>query len=116
MKLNVFLSCIAIAMAGLVGYLVYSIAEGREGDLLCGIGGAVCFMSILLPVMGMHYDSGRLGVNIRVMCLAFFVLFLVSHVCFALLGIKTSYYIVTNGILLLVYWSVFYKMQRLKEI
>lgn len=116
MKLNVFLTCISIAMASLVGYLVYTLEKGQKGDILYSIGSGICMASILIPMMGLHYDSGRLGVNIRIMCLAFLLILLISHVCFAVVGIDESYYIVTNGMLLLVYWSVFYKMQGLKEI
>lgn len=116
MKMNIFLTCISVAMASLIGYLVYTFEEGQKGDILCSIGSAICMTSILIPMMGLHYDSGRLGVNIRVMCLAFLLLFLISHVCFLVVGINESYYIVTNGIILLIYWSVFYKMQGMKEI
>lgn len=116
MKVNIFLTLISIALAALVGYLAFNIAEGKENDTVCGIGSTVCFVSTLIPVMGLQYESGRLGVNIRVLSVLFFVGFLISHFCFAGFGVKMPYYIIINGILLIIYLAIFYKIQGIKDI
>ena len=116
MKANIFLTLISIALAGLVGYLAFNVAEGKENDVICGIGSTVCFIATLVPTMGLQYESGRLGANIRVLSALFFVVFLISHFCFAKFDVKMPYYIITSGILLIIYLAVFYKMLGTKDI
>ena len=115
MKANVFLSFIAVLMAMLIGYFAYYISQGKPNDILCGICSTVCFVATLVPGVGLQYESGRLGVNVRILACLFFLLFIVSHFWFAAQGVKMPYYIVINGIVLLIYFAIFYKMQGIKE-
>ena len=103
-------------VAALVGYLAYNVASGDENDMVCGIGSGICFAATLIPTMGIQYESGRLGTNIRVFSALFFILFAISHFCFAGFGVKMSYYIIVNGIMLMIYLAIFYKMQSVKDV
>lgn len=116
MKTNIFLTVLSIMIAALVGYLAFNIANGDENGAICGICSGICFAATLIPLMGLQYETGRLGVNIRVLSLVFFVIFLISHFCFAALGVKMPYYIILNGIILIIYLFIFYKMQGVKDI
>ena len=116
MKANIFLTGISVMLAALIGYLAYNISEGQDNDVLCGVGSSICFMATLIPTIGLQYESGRLGVNVRVFSVIFFVIFLISHFCFAGFGVKMPYYIICNGILLVIYLAIFYKMQGVKDI
>lgn len=103
-------------LAAFVGYLVYDVASGDENDMVCGIGSGICFAATLIPTLGLHYETGRLGTNIRVFSTLFFIVFAISHFCFAGFGVKMPYYIIVNGIVLIIYLAVFYKMQGIKDI
>lgn len=116
MKINIFLSFISIALACLSGYLAFNIAEGNENDKIYGIGSGVCFVTTLIPLIGLQYESSQLGTNIRVLSVLFFVVFLISHFCFAGFSVKMPYYIICNGIFLLIYLAIIYKMQGIKDI
>lgn len=116
MKVNVFLTLLSILVVTLIGYLVFNVAEGDENDVLCGIVGCICFGVTLVPVMGIQYEAGRQGVNIRIFSTLFFIVFLISHFSFAAFGVREPYYIVTNGILLIIYMALFYKMQGIKDV
>ncbi len=116
MKINIFLCFISVMLASLVGYLAFHIASGNENDFICGIGSSLCFAATLIPSIGLQYTSGRLGVNIRMFSSLFFIIFVISHFCFAGFGIKMPYYIIVNGIILFIYLAVFYKMQGVKNI
>lgn len=111
-----FLSLISIAIACLAGYLAFNIAEEKDQNTLCGIFSTICFSATLLPAMGLQYKSNRLGVNIRVLSIIFFVVFLISHFCFANFGIRMPLYVILNGIILLIYLALLYKMQGIEDI
>lgn len=116
MKANLFLTFISVMLAALLGYLAFNVANGEENDVICGIGSCICFAANLIPVIGLQYESGRLSVNIRVFSAIFFVLFVISHFCFAGFGVKMPYYIIVNGIMLMIYLAIFYKIQGVKNI
>ncbi len=116
MKTNTFLTCISIILACLIGYLTFNIAQGKEYDIIYGFGSTICFIATLLPTIGLQYKDSRSGTNIRVLSVLFFIVFLISHFCFAGFGIKMSYYIITNGIILVIYLALFYKLQGVKEL
>lgn len=116
MKVNLFLSFIGIALASLIGYLAFNVAEGQDNDLICGIGSTICFVATLIPTLGLNYESSRLGTNIRVLSILFFVIFLISHFCFAAFGVRMPYYIICNGIIIIVYIAIVYKMSNIKSI
>lgn len=116
MKINLFLTIISILLASLIGYLAYNIAESKENDIICGIGTCLCVLVTLVPTISMQYESGRLGTNIRVFSIINLVLFLISNFCFAGFGINIPYYIIVNGVLLVIYLAVLYKMQNVDSI
>lgn len=116
MKANIILTMISILLALLIGFLAFNIAEGKENDVLCGIGTFLCISATLVPTIGLQYASSRLGTNIRVFSSLFFFIFLISNFCFAILGINTSYYIITNGIMLIIFLAILYKLHNNKSI
>ena len=103
-------------LATLVGYFAYNVACEDENNMVCGIGSGVCFAVTLIPTMGLQYESVRLGANIRVLSVLFFIVFAISHFCFAGFGVKMPYYIIVNGIMLMIYLAIFYKMQSVKDV
>lgn len=116
MKTNIFLTIISILLASLIGYLAFNIAEGKDNDALCGIGTSICLIVTLVPTIGLQYENGRLGTNIRVLSSLFFIVFLISNFCFAGFGINMPYYAICNGLILLVYLAIMYKMSNIKII
>lgn len=116
MKVNIFLTTLSVMLALLIGYLAFNIAEGKENDILCGIGSFICLTATLVPIIGLRYESSRLGTNIRVFSSLFFLIFLISNCCFAGFGINLPYYIITHGILLIIFLALLYELQNIKSI
>ena len=116
MKANPFLTFISVMLAALLGYLAFNVANGEENDVICGIGSCICFAATLIPTMGLQYEAGKVSVNIRVFWSIFCVLFVISHFCYAGFGVKMPYYIIVNGIMLMIYLAIFYKIQGIKDI
>ena len=83
--------------------------------MLCGICSTVCFLATLIPSIGLRYESDRIGTNIRVLSGLFFIAFLASHFYFANYGIKMPLYVILNGILLVIYLGIFYKINSAQE-
>ena len=108
MKVNAVYTCIGSLMALLLAYWAYDIAEGKENDVVCGVCSAICFMGTLIPMLGIGHDSSRISVNLRILSAVFFLIFLVSHFCFAIFGVRMPYYVIVNALLLLVFIAIYY--------
>ena len=116
MKINVFLTFICLLLTGILGYSTFTIAEGDENALLGSIVSSICFASTLIPLIGLQYESSKLGVNIRILSGLFFVVFLISSYCYALWGINLPNYLIVNGIIFVIVLAILYKMMNIKDI
>lgn len=116
MKANFFMILIILLIAAVLGYWVSYVEVDGSKSLLAGITSGVCFAATLIPAYALQYESGRLGVNIRVLSTLFFVAFLVSHFWFAKTGSVMPTYVIVNGLLLLVFLGIFYKMNSIKDV
>lgn len=112
MKVNVFFFCIGSVMALLLAYWAYSIAEGQANDIICGIGSAICFMGTLAPMFGISHKASRIDVNLRVLSAVFFLLFLISHFCFAVFGVRMPYYVIVNALMFLLFIAIYYAIGK----
>ncbi len=110
MRPNLFLTTITLLLTALISYLAYSVAKGQENDVICGIGSVICLFATLSPLIGLKYDSARIGMNIRIQSSLFLLVFIMSHACFIYWGIRMPYYIIINGILLVIFLAIFYKL------
>lgn len=114
MKLKAFPLALSLALAGLLGYFIYYITKSADYDLLWGVGATICFAITVAPTLGIQYNSARQGLNLKILSGIFFIIFVISHICFARLGADVAYYIIVNGCLMIVYLALFYKMKKLR--
>ena len=112
MKVNYFFILIGALIALLMGFWVFSIAEGKDNDMLCGVCSTVCFLSTVIAMLAVKPDSARMAVNLKVLSTVFFLLFVVSHFCFALFGIRMPYYVIINALALLIFFALYYWMVK----
>jgi hypothetical protein len=106
MKINPIFALIAFAISALVGYGFYSLS-----GMFMAIGGG---LTIFLPLAGLLALSseghGPVG-NIRALSVVFLVLEIIVNIIFSLVDATTAY-IITNGILILVYFLIGYAVSR----
>ena len=111
MKINLVQTIIAIAVSGLIAYGLYNFHDG-ENQILLSVGSFV-FLSVTLALsIGVSFEQSRTTTNIRVVSGIFFAVALISNLIFQLLEVfPEPSYIITNGILLLIYVliAVFHK-------
>lgn len=114
MRLKAFPLALSLALAGLLGYFIYYITKSADYDLLWGVGATICFAITVAPILGIQYNSARQGLNLKILSGIFFIIFVISHICFARLGADVAYYIIVNGCLMIAYLALFYKISSLQ--
>ena len=114
MKVNLFLSFIALLFGALMSYLIYfTVAPVQQGGLYA-LGSGVA-MSCALIGGGLSVNGQpRLSVNIKVLSAVVFIIFLVFGFVLTLLNISLPTFMVINALVLLVYISAVYKISRVK--
>ena len=115
MKLNPFLTLIAVVLSLLGGYLVYTVADGQQYDYVAGIGGAVCFATSLIPAVAMRFKTTALNVNLKVLSVVALLIMGISQLYFAFREIDIPYYIVVNGIIVCLYLTAMYAINSTKQ-
>jgi hypothetical protein len=111
MKINPVTTAIAIAISALIAYGFYSFNDNALKVLL-SIGSFVILAICLVFTIGGRYDYYATNVNVRSASLFFFVVGFASHLIFSFLQFTIPVYIVTHGIILLLYLLTLYKITR----
>ena len=107
---------IAVVLSAIFAYLTYTIAEGNENDVVCGIVSLLCFAPTLLSAMALRTDSSRLNVNIKIMAVVFFIVFLISNIAFAATTVAMPYYAIIHALLLTIYVAIMYKFFNIQDV
>lgn len=115
MKLNLFLTVIAVALSLLGGYLVYIVADGQQYDYVAGIGGAVCFATSLFPAVAIRFKTTALNVNLKVLSVIALLIMGITQLYFAIREIDIPYYIIVNGIIVCLYLATMYAINSTKH-
>jgi len=114
MKINFVQTFIAIAVSLLISYGLYSFHESDNKILLSA--GAFIFLAITLIVtIGVKFELSGTTTNVKVVSGIFFVIALICSLIFAFINFSVPIYVITNGILLLVFILIIYSINKAKQ-
>ncbi len=115
MKVNAPYSIIAVAIAALIAYGVYSFSRS-ENEVLLAIGSFLFVGFPLFLAMGISSPAKRSSANIKVLALVFFLIALAVNILFACLShFSTPLYIIINGITVLVFFLIYHSIHSTKQ-
>jgi hypothetical protein len=114
MKINFVQTIIAIAVSLLIAYGLYSF-HGSDNKLLLSVGSFVFLSVTLIISIGASFELPRTTTNIRVVSGVFFVVALISNLIFTFINFSVPSYVITNGILLLVFILIAYSINKAKQ-
>jgi hypothetical protein len=114
MKINFILLLIAIAISSILAYALYGFSVSENKMLFCA-GGFICFATTLIIAFSVKFSLLRTTFNIRALSIVFFILLLISNFTFLFVVFLAPAYILTNGILLLIYILIAYSIYRAKQ-
>ncbi|MBQ5992737.1 MAG: hypothetical protein IJL57_00175 [Bacteroidales bacterium] len=115
MKVNALYSIIAVAIAALIAYGIYSFCRS-ENELLMAIGSFLFIGFPLFLAMGVSSPAKRSSANMKVLAVVFFLLMLALNILFACLShFSTPLYIITNGIAVLVFFIIYHSIYSTKQ-
>jgi hypothetical protein len=106
MKINITNSAIALAISLLMGYGFYEVDSNPNKILVAG---GSFFVSIVtfIPMIGLNFHLTRTGLNAKIVSGVFFLLFLISSLIFSFIKFSAASYIITNGIVLMLFILIF---------
>ena len=114
MKINFVQTIIAIVISLLIAYGLYSFNNSENKLLLSG--GSFLFLAVtLVMTIGIRSEKSRTTANIRVVSGIFFAIALISNLIFTFLNFSVPSYVITNGIVLLVFILIAYSIYRAKQ-
>ena len=114
MKLNFVQTIIAVAVSALIAYGLYSFHDS-ENKILLSVGTCLFLATTLVLTIGTSFETSRTTTNIRVVAGIFFVVALISNLIFTFITFSVPSYVITNGILLLVFILIAYSISKAKQ-
>ena len=113
MKINFVQTIIAIAVSLLIAYGFYSF-HNSENKILLSAGSFVFLGITLFMTIGVSCHKSRTTINIRVVSGVYFAIAIISNLIFSFLIFSFPSYVITNGILLLLFILIAYSIYRAK--
>ncbi|MDR2650801.1 MAG: hypothetical protein LBC68_00595 [Prevotellaceae bacterium] len=114
MKVNFIPIVIATAISLLIAYGLYSFYDGGN-KLLLSIGSFLFFAPTLITAIGISFPLPRTNLNIKVVSGIFFVIALISNVIFSFFDFSVPTYVLTNGILALIFILTVYSINKAQQ-
>lgn len=114
MKINFVQTIIAIAVSLLIAYGLYSFHDS-ENKILLSAGSFVFLTTTLILTIGTSFELPRTTTNVRVVSGIFFAVALISNLIFTFIAFSIPSYVITNGILLLVFILIAYSINKAKQ-
>ena len=114
MKINFVQTIIAIVLSLLIAYGLYSFHDS-ENKILLSLGSFIFLAVTLVITIGVNFEQSRTTTNVRVVSGIFFVIAFVSNLLFSFFTFSSPSYIITNGILLLIFVLISYSINKAKQ-
>lgn len=111
MKINFIPALIAVAINALIVYALFSVHNG-DGKEVLTIGGFLFLSTTLGASLAVSYEDSRTTTNTRVVSGVFFGIALFSNILFAFFSFSDASYIITNGLLFLLFLLVVYSISK----
>jgi len=114
MKIDFIKTLIAIAVSLLIAYGLYSFHES-ENKILLSAASFVFLAITLILTIGASFELPRTTNNVKVVSGIFFAIALISNLIFTFINFSVPSYVITNGILLLVFVLIAYSILKAKQ-
>jgi len=114
MKINLVQTVIAIALSLLIAFGLYSF-HSSENKILLSAGSFIFLAVTLIITIGASFELPRTTTNVKVVSGIFFAIALISNLIFTFISFSVPSYVITNGILLLVFILIAYSINRAKQ-
>jgi hypothetical protein len=114
MKINLVQTVIAIALSLLIAFGLYSF-HSSENKILLSAGSFIFLAVTLIITIGASFELPRTTTNVKVVSGIFFAIALIGNLIFTFISFSVPGYVITNGILLLVFILIAYSINRAKQ-
>lgn len=114
MKLDGIKSVIAIAVCVLLAYACFEICGHERVQWVIAIGS---FLTLVIPsffALGVSTQQERSSMMLKVLSWVVFVMEVISNIVFAFFDFSIPFYIIFNGLLLLIYVLTYNSIYRTK--
>ncbi|MFM7671937.1 MAG: hypothetical protein ACKO6Q_05015 [Bacteroidota bacterium] len=111
MKVNIVPSLVSLGLSLLLAYGFYELGH-EPTRLIHTIGGGLFMLTALTFLIGVQFENPRTTTNVRTLSSVFFLTALLSHVLFSLTSFSISLYIITEGILIMIYILMVYSLSK----
>ncbi|CAN1487228.1 hypothetical protein MCETALH18_00104 [Methylophilaceae bacterium] len=114
MKFNAINTWIAIGISSLITY-GFNIIDSSTIRTLITAGSFIFLNTTLVIMIGITFKHPRKNVNIKVLASVFFVLALASNLIFSFSAFSTANYVITNGIMYLLFAFITHTIYKTKQ-
>ena len=114
MKLNFILTIVTICICSLIAYAFYSYSP-TETKMIYTVGSFIFLLISGVGLMALSFKQPKTTINIKTVSGIFFLLSFILNILSSILKFKEPTYIITFGLLFLVYVLISYSIVRQQQ-
>jgi len=114
MKINFIPTFISLLISALISYGL-SVIHVLETNFLLSLGSFIFLGTTLVITIGVNFEQSRTTTNLRVVSGIFFGVGLITNLIFSFFKFSIPSYVITNGILLLIFVLIVYSINKAKQ-
>lgn len=116
MKIDFINTIISCCLTALLTYICYSICKYTEFQTLLIIGSSIIFILLSIPSIAIKIPNySRTSILLKITSVIFWSIAIITNIIFALSNFSNSSYIITNGIILILFILTYSSIYRTKQ-
>ena len=113
-KINIIQTILAIGINVIIGFAFYNYAH-TEYKLIFGIATGILLTIISFLMMGISHPNAKTNINTKTVSGIFYIIILVTNLIFMFINFKLPIFIIINGIIFLIYLSIYSAIQKSRQ-
>lgn len=114
MNINLFLTCLAIALSALLAFMASLLTVNSDYNWLVFVTIFVSMSTTMVPLMGIKHEDGTVSVNLKVLSFVGVLVILISQCITNLIAMRQEYYVIISMVIVLIFLGVYYSISKVK--
>lgn len=114
MKINLFLTCLAIALSALLAFMASLLTVNSNYDWLVFVIMFLSMSATMIPFMGIKHEDSTISANLKVLSLIGVIAIIISQCLTNVMAMRQEYYVIISMVIVLIFLGVYYSISKVK--
>lgn len=114
MKINLFLTCLAIAFSALLAFMASLLTVNSDYNWLVFVIMFLSMTATMVPLMGVKHEDNTISTNLKVLSFIGVLAIIISQCLTNVIAMRQEYYVIISMVIVLIFLGVYYSISKVK--